>query len=78
MEQRVLNYQQQRNSTWKTVEVPIFLPEAIHKHGLKGNVLLVDCLTLWVNNLIMDEEDFANIDTHIRVNCPHFLYNLLS
>jgi adenosylcobinamide kinase/adenosylcobinamide-phosphate guanylyltransferase len=66
MEQRVLHHQQQRNITWNTLEVPFFLPEAIHKHGLKGNVLLVDCLTLWINNLIMDDEDSEKIDTHIR------------
>ena len=66
MEQRVLRHQQQRNNTWKTIEVPIFLPEAVNIHGVRGNVLLVDCLTLWINNLIMDDEDPANIDTHIR------------
>lgn len=66
MEQRVLKHQQQRSSTWKILEMPISLPEAINKHGLKGNVILVDCLTLWINNLIMDDENPANIDIHIR------------
>jgi adenosylcobinamide kinase / adenosylcobinamide-phosphate guanylyltransferase len=65
MEQRVLHHQQQRNTTWKTLEVPIFLPAAVNTHGVKGNVLLVDCLTLWINNLIMDDNHSEKIDTHI-------------
>jgi len=65
MAQRVLHHQQQRNSTWKTLEVPFFLPEAVRKHALEGNVILVDCLTLWINNLVMDDEDPAKITHHI-------------
>jgi adenosylcobinamide kinase/adenosylcobinamide-phosphate guanylyltransferase len=65
MEQRVMHHQRRRANSWKTIEAPIFLPEAIIKHGLKGNVLLVDCLTLWINNLIMDDRNSAKIDNHI-------------
>jgi adenosylcobinamide kinase / adenosylcobinamide-phosphate guanylyltransferase len=66
MEQRVSHHRQQRNNIWKTLEVPIFLPEAIITHGVKGHVLLVDCLTIWINNLIMDDQNAAKIDTHIQ------------
>ncbi len=65
MEQRVLHHQQQRNAGWITIEVPVSLPEAVNTHGVKGNVLLVDCLTLWINNLIMDDQNPANIDGRI-------------
>ena len=66
MEQRVLRHQQQRNSSWETLEVPFFLPEAIHNKGTKGYVILVDCLTLWINNLILDDDKPENIDNHIQ------------
>ena len=66
MEQRVLHHQQQRSSAWKTIEVPFFLPEAIHKNGTEGHVILVDCLTLWINNLILDNDKPENIDNHIQ------------
>ena len=45
MEQRVLRHQQERSGACKTLEVPIFLPEAIHKNNVKGHLILVDCLT---------------------------------
>ena len=66
MEQRVLHHQQQRSSAWETIEVPFFLPEAIHKNGTDGHVILVDCLTLWINNLILDNDKPENIDNHIQ------------
>ncbi len=66
MEQRVLHHQQQRSSAWETIEVPFFLPEAIHKNGTDGHVILVDCLTLWINNLILDNDKPENIDYHIQ------------
>jgi adenosylcobinamide kinase / adenosylcobinamide-phosphate guanylyltransferase len=66
MEQRVLLHRQQRSSVWETLEVPVFLPEAIHKHGVKGHVILVDCLTLWINNLILNDDKPQNIDNHTQ------------
>jgi adenosylcobinamide kinase/adenosylcobinamide-phosphate guanylyltransferase len=66
MEQRVLHHRQQRSSAWETFEVPIFIPEAIHKNGVEGHVILVDCLTLWINNLILNDNKPENIDNHIQ------------
>lgn len=66
MEHRVLHHQQQRSSAWETLEVPVFIPEAIHKKSIKGHVILVDCLTLWINNLILDDDKPENIDNHIQ------------
>jgi len=66
MKQRVLRHRQQRSSDWLTLEVPIFIPKAIQKNGKKGHVILVDCLTLWISNLILDNDKPENIDNHIQ------------
>ena len=81
MEQRVLRHRQQRGNAWKTLEVPLLISEAINKHSQKGNVILIDCLTLWINNLIMDDEDPTKIDEKIlkltqsivKAECPVIL-----
>ena len=52
MRQRVTRHQKDRGKTWITLEVPIDLPEAITQNSSQGNVILVDCLTLWINNLL--------------------------
>jgi adenosylcobinamide kinase/adenosylcobinamide-phosphate guanylyltransferase len=39
------------------VEAPIDLPDAIHAQAGPGTVLLVDCLTLWLSNLMLAGHD---------------------
>jgi adenosylcobinamide kinase/adenosylcobinamide-phosphate guanylyltransferase len=66
MEQRVLHHQKQRNPNWKTLEVPLLLSEAIRENSRRGHVILVDCLTLWINNLLLEKDDPENIDMNIQ------------
>ena len=66
MEERVLLHKKQRSRAWTTLEVPVRLPEEISKNSQKENVILVDCLTLWISNLILENNDQENIDGHIR------------
>jgi len=66
MEQRVSHHQKQRNPKWKTLDVPLFLPEAIRENSGRGQVILVDCLTLWINNLLMENDDPETIDMHVE------------
>lgn len=44
---------------WRTVEEPIGLPAAIARESRPDVVLLVDCLTLWLSNLILSGRDPA-------------------
>ena len=57
MKDRVKNHQAERGEGWTTVEAPVDLPGVISKHGSDASVILADCLTLWVNNLLMESED---------------------
>ena len=66
MEERVLLHKKQRSRAWSTLEVPVRLSETISKNSRKENVILVDCLTLWISNLILENDDQENIDGHIR------------
>jgi adenosylcobinamide kinase/adenosylcobinamide-phosphate guanylyltransferase len=65
MHLRVANHQKERGQTWKTVEAPLHLPEAIVNNAYTGSVVLVDCLTLWINNLLMENEDTRYADDKI-------------
>ena len=66
MEERVLLHKKQRSRAWTTLEVPVRLPEEISKNSQKENVILVDCLTLWISNLMLENNDHETIDGHIR------------
>jgi adenosylcobinamide kinase/adenosylcobinamide-phosphate guanylyltransferase len=52
MRQRVERHQAVRGADWQTVEEPIAIAAAIDAHGPQANVILVDCLTLWISNLM--------------------------
>jgi adenosylcobinamide kinase / adenosylcobinamide-phosphate guanylyltransferase len=53
MKERVFHHQQGRRHDWITIEAPVELSEAIMKYAATSSVVLVDCLTLWINNLMM-------------------------
>ena len=59
MEQRIATHRAQRGDGWLTVEAPHDLADALLRFAVPGNAVLVDCLTLWLTNLILAERDTA-------------------
>ena len=55
MAQRIKQHQQQRPDNWPTIEQPLYLGDAINQ--ATTDVVLVDCLTLWLTNLLLAEGD---------------------
>lgn len=65
MKQRVARHQKERSQIWQTVEAPLHLPQAITENSPEADVLLVDCLTLWVSNLLMETDDEKTLAANI-------------
>ena len=61
MQTRVDRHRQERNDTWDTLEVPVDLADAITAHSPSADVMLLDCLTLWLSNLLMETQDVKQI-----------------
>ena len=66
MKLRVTRHQQERSKHWLTVEAPLHLPQTIVEAEGKAGVLLVDCLTLWINNLLMEDHDSEQILNQVQ------------
>ena len=66
MKQRVAQHQKQRSGTWMTVEEPLDLPGAIVENSRRADVILIDCLTLWLSNLLMEARDEAMLKNKIE------------
>jgi adenosylcobinamide kinase/adenosylcobinamide-phosphate guanylyltransferase len=66
MEKRVEKHQKERGEEWHTIEEPIRIYERINQYSPKAGVILVDCLTLWVSNLLFQSYDQAQIDGAIK------------
>jgi adenosylcobinamide kinase/adenosylcobinamide-phosphate guanylyltransferase len=57
MAERVKLHRARRDSDWKTVEEPLELAAALKAETEQGAAVLVDCLTLWLGNLMGKERD---------------------
>ena len=57
MQQRINRHIDDRPAHWLTVEEPLLLAQVLKHHADKDTCLLVDCLTLWLTNVLMAEQD---------------------
>lgn len=56
MSDRIARHREDRGDHWRTLETPLGLVDALS--GLAGeDTVVVDCLTLWLSNLMMAEQD---------------------
>lgn len=56
MLERIRRHQQERPAHWQVVEEPLALSDALQKSDDPGAIILIDCLTLWLTNLLLDED----------------------
>lgn len=54
MQQRIDRHRQQRPAHWITIESPYELAETLQQQATPQRCLLIDCLTLWLSNLLCD------------------------
>lgn len=56
MAERIAHHRAQRPRYWHTVEEPLSLARVLIEHARPGRCVLVDCLTLWLSNLIGSDD----------------------
>ena len=78
MRGRIEKHRQERNKDWVTYEEPLYIAQLIEKIRGEYDVVLIDCLTLWLSNIMhagLDEEDeVKKLALAISGNCPPLLY----
>ena len=57
MADRIRLHRERRGAAWRTVEAPLDLVGALKAAAQPGSAVLVDCLTLWVSNLMGASRD---------------------
>ena len=58
MRARIAKHRTDRGGNWVTHEVTEALPGKLQEIDAAGRVILVDCLTLWLSNLMLAEKDW--------------------
>lgn len=59
MTQRIALHVQRRGAGWETREVPFDLADFIGSEGADSRPMLIDCLTLWLTNVMLADRDVA-------------------
>ncbi|MHB1373372.1 MAG: bifunctional adenosylcobinamide kinase/adenosylcobinamide-phosphate guanylyltransferase [Thauera sp.] len=54
MAARIRRHQDDRPTGWRTVEAPIALAQTLRQEAAADRCMIVDCLTLWLSNLLAD------------------------
>jgi len=57
MAERIARHKAERDRTWDIVEQPISVRSAIRNAARPDRIVLVDCLTLWISNLMAERRD---------------------
>jgi adenosylcobinamide kinase / adenosylcobinamide-phosphate guanylyltransferase len=68
MRERVERHRAERPSHWRTLEEPLALAEAVRSEGPATPVILIDCLTVWLSNLMWElrEQPSAAVEAVIN------------
>ncbi|MGE3283503.1 MAG: bifunctional adenosylcobinamide kinase/adenosylcobinamide-phosphate guanylyltransferase [Alphaproteobacteria bacterium] len=70
MSARIAAHRARRGPFWRTVEAPVRLAEAVAAEARPDDPVLVDCLTLWLSNLMLAgarlDENFATLRAVLR------------
>ena len=72
MAARIARHCQQRNPAWTTVEEPLALGAVIAQWSAPDRLILVDCLTIWLSNLLFAQvQTFPEVGEIIPPACFH-------
>jgi adenosylcobinamide kinase/adenosylcobinamide-phosphate guanylyltransferase len=70
MAERVRKHRERRGSEWSTIEEPLHLSQALARCDGLYKVILVDCVTLWLSNMLFEYEDSGE-------NCEELIHEEL-
>ena len=70
MRERIARHRASRPNGWYTLEEPLDLARAVRRAGELADVLLLDCVTLWLGNVLLQEsgqrekDDEGEVELH--------------
>lgn len=73
MADRIARHRADRGPRWQTWEAPIDLPESIALAAVAADAVLIDCLTLWLSNVMLADGDIPAMTGHLAcaiAACP--------
>ena len=62
MQRRIAAHRRHRPEHWDTLEEPIHLTRAVRPLADRYDTFVLDCLTLWVSNLLLEDEEASDAE----------------
>ena len=72
MARRIAHHRERRPADWGCVEEPLHLAARLRELAAPDTCILVDCLTLWLSNLLFAGRAAAQAEAGEAVDCPLF------
>ncbi|MCL5022660.1 MAG: bifunctional adenosylcobinamide kinase/adenosylcobinamide-phosphate guanylyltransferase [Nitrospirae bacterium] len=60
MEERIRRHREERPPGWETFEEPLEVPALLKKISGSYDAVVLDCLTIWLSNLMLRDEDLVD------------------
>lgn len=70
MRARVARHRDERDARWRTIEEPLALAATLEREADPASVILVDCLTLWLTNLMLGGHAHAEAGARLAEAIP--------
>ena len=75
MSDRITKHRERRGQDWQTIEEPLLLCETLQSLQSNNKPVLVDCLTLWISNMMADNKDIKTETSQLcslakKINFP--------
>lgn len=70
MAERIARHRQERGAGWSTREAPLDLVAALAEEARPGRAALVDCVTLWLSNLLLAGRDMEAATAELAALVP--------
>ena len=67
MKKRIALHKASRPHNWKTFEEPCDIGPVLNKIGPGFKIIIIDCVTLWITNLMMKDNNCASIETKTKI-----------
>ena len=78
MQARIDLHKQRRGPEWVLAEAPVNLVETLRRFEHPDNVILIDCLSVWMTNLIIGEHDIAahrdSLIAHLAISISSLIF----
>ena len=75
MRERIARHRASRPKGWYTLEEPLDLARAVRRAGELADVLLLDCVTLWLGNVLLQESVQHEKDDEVEFHTAGRLFN---